>query len=72
MNYSIASDEERQLFLRRVFELHFKEKKDSYEIAEELNCSWGSVVVAIRRLQYMIKFKKKNQQINKQLRKPVP
>ena len=40
-------------FYKKIFQMNVREKKNSYDIAEELNIPWGTAVVSIRIAQIM-------------------
>ena len=56
--------EHNEEFYKRIFQLNVREKKNAYDIAEELNIPWGTAVVSIRKAQYMAYFKLKTKQLD--------
>lgn len=45
-------------FYRMIIRLNLIEKKNAYQIAEELNIPWGSAVCAIRKAQFIAYYNK--------------
>lgn len=45
-------------FYKKIIRLNLIEKKNAYQIAEELNIPWGSAVCAIRKAQIIAYYNK--------------
>lgn len=51
-------------FYKKIFQMNVREKKNSYDIAEELNIPWGTAVVSIRKAQIMAYARLNAKQLN--------
>lgn len=56
--------EHNENFYKKIFQMNVREKKNSYDIAEELTIPWGTVVVSIRKAQIMAYARLKAKQLN--------